>query len=71
MQATIQLINQRLKNAPQEVLDHLLAYLDGITSENSNSIPQWQQDLVLDRKKIKEEEYLPLDDLDKEIKLQK
>jgi hypothetical protein len=71
MQATIQLINQRLKNAPQEVLDRLLAYLDGITSENSNSIPQWQQDLVLDRKKIKEEEYLPLDDLDKEIKLQK
>jgi hypothetical protein len=71
MQATIQLINQRLKNAPQEVLDRLLTYLDGITSENSNSIPQWQQDLVLDRKKIKEEEYLPLDDLDKEIKLQK
>jgi hypothetical protein len=71
MQATINLINKRLKNAPQEVLDRLLNYLDAITSESDNAIPQWQQDLILDRKKTNKEDYLSLDDLDKEIKLQK
>lgn len=71
MQATIDIINKRLKNAPQEVLDQLLGYLDGITSENNTSIPQWQQDLILERKKTKKEAYLPLDGLEKEIKLQK
>jgi hypothetical protein len=71
MQATIQLINQRLKNAPQEVLDRMLGYLDAITNENNNSVPEWQQNLVLERKKTNKNEYLHLDDLDKEIKLQK
>lgn len=70
MQATINIINKRLENAPQEVLDRLLGYLDAIT-EASNTIPQWQQDLVLERKKTKKEDYLSLDDLEKEIKLQK
>ena len=71
MQATINIINKRLENAPQEVLDRLLGYLDAITSESSDTIPQWQQDLVLDRKKTKKEDYLPLDDLEGKIKLQK
>jgi len=70
MQATINIINKRLENAPQEVLDRLLGYLDAIT-EASNTIPQWQQDLVLERKKTKKEDYLSLDDLEEEIKLQK
>ena len=71
MQATINIINKRLENAPQEVLDRLLGYLDAITSESSDTIPQWQQDLVLDRKKTKKEDYLSLDDLEEEINLQK
>ena len=71
MQATLNLINKRLENAPQEVLDRLLGYLDAISSEAENTVPQWQQDLILERKKTKSEDYLSLDNLDKEIKLQK
>ena len=71
MQATINIINKSLENAPQEVLDRLLGYLDAISGEAINTIPQWQQELVLDRKKTKKEDYLSLDDLEGEIKLQK
>jgi hypothetical protein len=70
MHATVNLINERLKNAPQEVLDRLLGYLDAITSENDNSIPSWQQNIILERKKTKKEDYLSLDNLDEEIDLQ-
>ncbi len=64
MHATVNLINERLKNAPQEVLDRLLGYLDAITSENDNSIPQWQQDLVLKRiKNSKEEDLINWEDI--------
>lgn len=70
MHATVNLINERLKNAPQEVLDRLLGYLDAITSENDNSIPNWQQNIILERKKTKREDYLSLDNLDEEINLQ-
>ena len=67
MQATVNIINERLKNAPQEVLDQLLTYLDDL--ERNNTIPQWQQDVVIERKKTDKDSYLSLDDLDKKIKL--
>lgn len=71
MQATINIINQRLKNAPQEVLDRLLGYLDAISGESINEIPEWQQDVVSERRKTKTDDYISLDSLDDEIKLQK
>jgi hypothetical protein len=64
MHATVNLINERLKNAPQEVLDRLLGYLDAITSENDNSIPKEHKNLVLDRmKNSKEEDLLNWEDI--------
>jgi hypothetical protein len=71
MQASINLINERLKNAPQEVLDRLLGYLDAISNDYTYDIPQWQQELVFERKKTKTEDYLSLESLDHEIRLQK
>jgi hypothetical protein len=71
MQASVELINQRIKNAPQEVLDQLLGYLDTLIDEYPDEIPKWQKDEVLERRKTKNDDYLALEAIDKVIKLQK
>jgi hypothetical protein len=71
MQASVELINQRIKNAPQEVLDQLLGYLDALIDEYPDEIPKWQKDEVLKRRKTKNDDYLALEAIDKVIKLQK
>jgi hypothetical protein len=43
MQASVELINQRIKNAPQEVLNQLLGYLDTLIDEYPDEIPKWQK----------------------------
>ena len=47
MHVTINQITERLKTAPQEVLDRLMGYLDGITiHENTSDIPQWHKEIL-------------------------
>ena len=49
MQSTLEEINNRLKDAPQELLDRVMGYLDALTFDIT--IPEWQKNEVLRRLK--------------------
>ncbi|GGD85160.1 addiction module protein [Planktosalinus lacus] len=53
MQSTLEEINERLKHAPQDVLERILGYIDAMSF--TQSIPDWQRKEVLKRVKEYEE----------------
>jgi hypothetical protein len=46
MDATVSEITKKLKNAPQEILDKILHYLNTLDSLSDAELPLWQKELL-------------------------
>lgn len=72
--STIKQVNDKLKVLPENLLEEVEKYIDFLSfrylQEDPSGIPQWQQDIVLDRvknPKKSEDAFEMLEELEKEL----
>jgi hypothetical protein len=70
MAATLEIVNKKLSNVTQEILDNVLAYVNAITEPSSTfySLSEGQQAILDDQVNFNKKEYISKDQLNKELK---